>query len=489
MQKQKILVVKNEVGRMIDFVSDEQNTFVDSPTLPLLEYFQKLLPQDYFKETTLTGIIHALPSNVSLVDTLLKMGVFPHHMAFAGKFNSEYLPSVAAIKRRNITYLDNFLFPGPTGSGIVDYAAMEETIYKNNNFDHINMRHGNIAPIKDIRELEKKYKDKNQRKIIETESTTSGEVNCTASSPYPCIMISGAAVKGFLEPSIISKEFADCILTYCPDFQTRSFNCGIIGYGKIGSAWARRLHEEFKHNVSVYDLNFSVYQNSSFEKKLKFYYSIIDFLEKNDYIFSCIPGDITSYGMSNASSEFPRVSIAEFLLQSSSKKTLINCASDRTAFLSLIKKIENEEEKTVNPLKTIQYKNISILKSGYPFNFTNNGEWADALNIQITRALHLAALIQAKMHFLMAETPSELNKLPRQLMVHPLLQHLLVYGFVSLHPDPLKLYSADLLVKFDDINWITDNSRGEFVKIPKMKELLSKNQSSIELALQQKYYA
>jgi len=165
-------------------------------------------------------------------------------------------------------------------------------------------------------------------------------------------------------------------------------------YGAIGKAVTSALESQGKR-VVIYDKNQSTDSSDSLEH----------IIERADYIFGCTGADITS-------------NIVHSILQARSQKVFLSCSSEDKEFLSLLQEITKKKRFHQDIIfDDISYTTdaggaITIVKGGFPVNFDDSGESVPSQDIQLTRALVIAGIIDAikKVPFMKA-LPNEVLKL------------------------------------------------------------------------------
>ena len=228
--------------------------------------------------------------------------------------------------------------------------------------------------------------------IIGIEKTASGLMSPVIQGlPFPVIAMATCATKLILESPLIADEIINKLIPLIP-VADKKLVCGVVGYGAIGKAITQKLLS-MGHKVMVYDNDHSKVKNLGTAKATKELVALVGFA---DYIFGCTGQDITA-----------AIDILNFC---SKDKTLISCSSGDEEFLSLLQLIQQKQNSKIlkKPLDDIEYHNegnatIRILAGGFPINFDRQTEASPPEDIQLTRALSVASVLQAAELF---ETPN-----------------------------------------------------------------------------------
>jgi S-adenosylhomocysteine hydrolase len=280
--------------------------------------------------------------------------------------------------------------------------------------------------------------------IVGIEQTTAGLFNPhVLALPVPFIDVAASAAKVFIEPKIIAYEILSKIIDYLP-CKPKGITCGVVGLGTIGKAVTRKLLEL---GCETYFYERQAIQKDDDIEKAKQVNSLDELISGSDYIFGCTGRDISK------SLHIEKVSTND--------KFFISCSSEDKEFLALLRYIEklNPVLKR-NPLDTLtcRLKNgatITILGGGFPINFDRISEAAPPEMIQITRGLLLGAIIQATI----MENNFVNNNKDMRIALDAELQKFIVNSFKQ-HVYEFNLWSHALFNKFNDINWIANNSSG-----------------------------
>lgn len=427
------------------------NQLIELPVLnKLLNNALHSLPQAPLKNTAIIYIHHPLQTSVNVLQALIDLGAAAEQIFVLGKHYSE-CPKVvnqiinmgihyqrSSIQKTHGSYAQNFIRD-------INWLWLKVKEHLNDTIDKILiLDHGGHAMKYTPPELIDNYK------IIGIEKTTAGLINLnnTGYPSFPLINAAGSAAKRFLESPLIAEAVVSKLMTLIPDIPTHNI-CGIAGFGAIGKAITEKLIQ-MGHKVIVYDK-----QNITVNKDNEHNFLITDNLEgmiaNSDYIFGCSGQDITE-------------SICELFRLSSNNKTLISCSSEDKEFLSLIQFItRNNTINSSSPLDNLVFDTpfgakISILRGGFPVNFDNSGESVPAQDIQLTRSLVLAAVIQAIDFF---NNPEIVNN-HGLYALDPFAQQFIVHEWLKTQSKTQDYETFGNY--FTNIDWILTHSNGAFEK-------------------------
>jgi len=417
-------------------------------TLPVLE---KLIKRalvnkvvSCLEESLIVYIHHPLETSINLIEAIISLGAQPKNIFILGKYYSECPSVVERMIALGVHYqpcspqigLGRF---AQTFIQDINWLWHKVILHQKKNIKNILiLDHGGYALSFVPSVITNNYK------VIGIEKTSAGLINFEKYGipSFPLINLANCAAKKILESPLI----ADAVIKKLGSIMTnenKNLICGVIGYGAIGRAVAKKLNE-MGYKVLVYDQDYDVIESIK-EKKQEVKFNLIEIIDSSDYIFGCTGRDVTK-------------SIDFYQLQNKDK-TFISCSSGDKEFLSLLRIIQRESEISYKPFEDIFYKTKSmsvfhILKGGFPVNFDHSGESVPAKDIQLTRALVLAAVLQA----------DQILKIPEILNTSTIysldaeLQNFIVNEWIKFQPE--NRFSERLLVKFQDISWIQENSLG-----------------------------
>lgn len=429
------------------------------PDLPLLQSIVNATKNDInFEKTAFFGCQHLLETTGSLFDSLIKLGAKPENMFFTGKFYSSSPEVVEAIKEK----LGIKLFPDavPEHLGCYQKACNKNIRKMWQKFSDYYYASG-IGAIEELFILDDGFRCfENMPEDLMCALSVKAGVEQTRGGLYsqvlhyllfPIIDVASSAAKKNIESPFIIKAIFKRVEKLVDSLKMKKGSvCGIVGNGAIGEALAKYL-TEIGMIVVVYDKSPNSF-NRNYEnkenKKLFRVGNIKTVINNATHIFGCTGEDITA-----------GIDMLNFVA-GAVKKTFISCSSEDKEFKTLLKQLKGKVV-CEDPLDTIEYEaegggNIIILNGGYPANF-NRQSWSVPNNeIELTRALLLAACIQGKKT---ASLPNgdgvTINHNGMLHMLNPNVQKSIVNAFAQQQPDKI---DKKLLSNFQDIEWIKKNS-------------------------------
>lgn len=424
------------------------------------------LPVD-LGNTAVVMVQHMTECTLSLIEAIIRIGVKPNNFYLIGKCYSSSEVILDEARRMGI-----HMFPDekPVKAGGYKTACLT-------GIDRLWRKFG-----EDARE---KYFDRLY--ILDEGGHAIGEMNTSLKYKYPIaavehtsaglrrksvlecqiplIQLASSAVKLVLEPPLI----ANAVLEKTKSILFKKGNekkvFGIAGNGYIGKAIARYLNDN-GYAFIVYDPNEKAFSDMNFSVKKA--YSIENLIDQADIIIGCSGKDL-----------FSNFNIFDFLNEAQEDKTFVSCSSEDKEFLTLLQQINQKGIEIIDPLKDIQYKtkhqrNIHILNGGYPVNFDQSPIGTRTKDMELIMGALFAALLQAIFasirytkkipetftifeHF---KTQGSLQKLD------PFVQKFIVKSWGKNRYD-------EGISKFDNIDWIIENSGGEYVEYPDLKNCFS----------------
>ncbi|HAT8326964.1 TPA: hypothetical protein GDD11_15205 [Legionella pneumophila] len=394
------------------------------------------------KKTAIFYVHHPLMTSVNVVDALIHLGAKPHNIFILGKRYSECEAVVTALMSRGVHYQ-----PCSMQTTIGDYsssfirdinwlwAKVVEEIDEDVE-EILVMDHGGHAITYLPLMLLKNYK------IVGIEKTTAGFINNEQRGlpPIPIIDVANSAAKRFLESPLIAEAVVNKIMTYLPE-NPSDFVFGVVGLGAIGNAIVNRLKALGCHLV--------VHDKSA--KQLQTHQNIIvtdnlsALIAASDYIFGCSGRDI-------AEGQLEQFRLA------TRDKTLISCSSEDKEYLSLLRMMNKQQPALFDPLEDIEFKTnfgatIRLLKGGFPANFDQSGESVPANDIQLTRSLVLAAVLQACDYFMKMDINNEVYALNERA------QHFIIKEWFKYQSN--NSLKVEEKANFFNEEWLATHSKGK----------------------------
>lgn len=417
-------------------------------SLPVLE---TLLVKAYkegkagiLNKTVIFYVHHPLKTSINVIEALIHLGAKPKHLFILGKRYSECESVVSVLVQKGIHYQP---CSRQTGLGQYSYSFIRDINWLwakvveklDAEVEHILiMDHGGHA----ITYLPLMLLD--HYKIIGIEKTTAGFINSKKKGlpPIPVIDVANSAAKRFLESPLIAKAVVNKIEAYLPK-NINDFVFGVVGLGAIGNEVVNRLNQ-LGCRLIVHDIDSSLQQYIGNKENIIFTHEISALISSADYIFGCSGRDI-SEGQ-----------LEQFRL-ATRNKTLISCSSEDKEYLSLLQMINQQSPNLFDPLDDIEFKtalgaSIYLLRGGFPINFDHTGESVPAKDIQLTRSLVFAAVLQASDY---------LNATSIEGGVHALdaaYQRFVIHEWFK-HQDK-STFDREQLSRFLDEDWLAKHSNG-----------------------------
>lgn len=382
------------------------------PTLPALNIlYDALLQKTYpgskeipdYKNTLFVCGQHLLDSTLSLFKFLLELGADPQNFYVVGKSYSNNQEVIQWLKENNFKHQKNSTqqvlgdFENTYTKDIIKMWEKVLTQLTNQRVDRIYVLDDGGHVLNNIPEEIREYCDR----IVAIEQTSSGE-ETAACTEYPTISIASSATKHQIEPTLIAKRVGSKLKEVLkqlaesenPEFRPREATViGVVGLGHIGMSVLQHLLQEGYQNFVVCDKSSAKVRNAlSLKQKSRNYIvgadSIFNLITATDIVIGCTGTDIIAH------------SLPAFELMRT-PKVFISCSSKDIEFRSLLTYIQKHQKgRRFEPLADIEFQNgfkapLKIIRGGFPINFDNSKESVPALEIQITRLLIAAAILQA----------------------------------------------------------------------------------------------
>lgn len=291
--------------------------------------------------------------------------------------------------------------------------------------------------------------------ISGVEQTTRGyRIGPNIPTGFPIIQVARSAAKQFVEPPMVSEAVIRRV-TSALSGGPKGLRCGVIGLGKLGQAVAAHLIT-LGHNVNVTDLSEAL--SDSVQGAL-WCESAQKVVAGSDFVFGCAGRDVFGrprYGAHGEKRSRKRRSSKGL----SGTKTLASCSTGDIEFLALLKEAANNAGERVsdpfaNATLTGANATLTILRGGFPINFDGTPESVPSADIQMTRGLLLAGLVQAVLARGQRRSgPDRWEKLD------PGMQCFVVRTWLGAR-NPRPAWCAEGLVTyFSQRSWVQSNSHG-----------------------------
>ncbi|MBP6104765.1 MAG: hypothetical protein KA508_06905 [Gammaproteobacteria bacterium] len=281
--------------------------------------------------------------------------------------------------------------------------------------------------------------------------------------PFPLIEVASSALKRSLESPLIIEAVISKLKKLLQRKNTHINEetvFGVVGNGAIGSHLTQYLLSS-GHHVMAFDENATAFVGPSWKQK-NFYRArdIREVIVRASYIFGCTGKDITQ-------------GASEYLHTLARDKVFVSCTSEDKEFKTLLRTIsENKDSRQLEDPAFLEKESelryisesggvLTVLGRGFPINFDHSGESVPADQIQLTRALMLAAFIQGSTQAQTLSGEGRINTPPR-IMVHPFLQQYIARQFHTYQSSNTLL--ANKWQSFEDLHWIANQSSGQVIE-------------------------
>ena len=342
--------------------------------LPLLDFTAKLYPDTDLKDVYLICAQHLVSTTYSLFHTLLKLGLNADNLSTIGKCYSTDPTAYEEMKKLGIDACPSSLlfnshqpFDEEYRENIKKFVEERATKLTEGKFKKIIVLDdgGELIPV--INDL-----IKNSCHIIGIEQTSSGFHKLKNKKiKFPIINVARSPAKLNYESPIIAQLVVDTLVRRIKNLPLHPREVLIIGNGPIGSQIRKILKSTY--HISTYDkaTSRSSIKSEEFEQSLK----------KFDLIIGCTGKPVLR------PEHYQRLKKDVILVSSSSSDREFDAASLRNRI----------------PLITDCHENpfigdICLINCGFPINFSSEFRTIDSDELQLTRSLLLAAVLQAENH-------------------------------------------------------------------------------------------
>lgn len=351
------------------------------------------LTQHVLKKTLIYYVHHPLQTSINVIDSLVQLGASYCNIFVLGKSYSQCDAVVSTLIKRGVHYQASSM-QGQLGqfakAFIRDINVMWFKLLQHLGPEIENilvLDHGGHAISFIPPEILEQYR------VIGIEKTSAGlfDLDKRGTPLFPVIDVASCAAKRHLESPLIAKAVVDKLFSQLSDPCEGHY--GVVGLGAVGRAIVERLIA-LGEKPLVFDTDHQIMLEFTQDPRVLCAHDSRDLIAVCDWVFGCSGRDISETAL-NALKLSPR------------DKTFISCSSEDKEFLSLLRFI-GQQNTAVHPLDTLDFQSklgatIRLLRGGFPANFDHSGESVPAHQIQLTRALVLAAVLQA-VDFFMDDT-------------------------------------------------------------------------------------
>jgi len=409
------------------------------PTLPVLERLKAALghSESRLRRTSLVCLQHLLETTGSLFEALIASGLPAQHIHVMGKTYSTNPQVVDALIDLGVQFhpgSDWFPWGGYDECLDADVATMwrsvAETISRSS-FDRIVVLddggHATAATPVEVRR---------QVPVVAVEQTMSGlhSVDGSAHS-IPVIAVASSAVKQLIEPPMIMEAAFQRAFHGSSEFDGSAM--GVVGAGSIGRAIERGLLER-GNSVSIYDPQSNRLGDPRSLRRATGH----ELLEASDVLWGCSGRDFFADLEPGCAA---------------GRKTLISCSSSDREFRTALRDLNKLPEfNRCDRLSTVEFSRggslLQVRRGGFPVNFDGTVQSVPANDIQLTRGLLYAAVLQASLD----------DALPASIvMLSPLSQRIAVEAWRESRSSADGRWAMASLDRFRDEEWIAAHSGGQ----------------------------
>lgn len=384
----------------------------------------------------LVCVQHLLETTGSLLESFVRLGCRPDHIHVLGKFYSTSSTVEADLKSAGFDIVEwqgpvrPGNFPAAIRRNIARLWSRAESQAGNDNSDVLILDDGGRCR----QHCPSAFR---AGRVVGVEQTTSGLKKRHTGQWIPTVEVAGSAAKRTLEPPAVTASVMQYVVRQLKGARAGS-RIGVVGLGTVGEDLARRLAAR-GFLVNVCDKNTELRHAV---KEARWCRSVQALFASSDYILGCTGEDILAgAGWVNAIR---------------GDKILASCSSEDVEFRSLLKRPECARS-FFDPLRSVEIKlakgSMTILRGGFPANFTGTRNSGPVPLIQVTRGLLLAGVLQAAR--LRLRAPSRLS---RRMMLDPQMQGLIAETFLT--PRRRRDFPASAYDGVFESKWLTSHSTG-----------------------------
>lgn len=387
----------------------------------------------------LVCVQHLLETTGSLLESFVRLGCRPDHIHVLGKFYSTSSAVEAELKTAGFDIVE---WQGQVRPGSFPAAIRKNIVRLWSRVQSQAGRDDRAVLILDDGGRCRQHCPASLRagRVVGVEQTTSGLKRHRSRQWIPTVEVAGSAAKRTLEPPAVTASVMQYVVRQLKGASASS-RIGVVGLGTVGEDLARRLAVRgFK--VSFHDKNVDLRHAV---KEAHWCGSLQALFASSDYILGCTGEDVLAG--------------ADWVKGIRGDKVLASCSSEDVEFRTLLRRPECTRSH-LQPLTPVEVRftngSLTILRGGFPANFTGTRNSGPVPLIQVTRGLLLAGVLQAAL--LRLRTSSQL---PRRIMLDPNLQALVAETFLT--SQRRREFSASACEGVSDRNWLVAHSTGRLV--------------------------
>ncbi len=417
--------------------------FPDLPVLrDVLEASGECIPQT-LRDVGLVCCQHLLSTTGSLIESLCDCGLDPSRVFLLGKVYSSNSEVVQKLQTMGCTVISGSHAPA-YGTHSQSLRGDARQLWKMA-AERLGGAISKVVIVDDggMMHLEMPMELQSTRRVAGVEQTTFGIGHYAAieTRGIPVINVASAAAKRHYETPLVCEALIRRVRQHliagkvkCP--------CGVIGLGKVGLQLAKALGD-IGHAVFGFDKNS---QRLEMLPKSRQCSCASEVVERAQFVFGCVGDDA--------------LRMNDVLLMGGGTRVFASCSTGDIEFRSLLLADfrwtpVGESTGPCPTLEAVYPSNLRlrILRSGYPVNFDNSPESVPARDIQLTRALLLAAVLQACQLL----NQRKFEKPPGSLMLDPIMQRRIVESW--------RRHSGRGTSAVPDVDWFTRESRGNWIEL------------------------
>lgn len=349
----------------------EQTTPEYLRKLPLLDFTSSLYPEINLKDIYVICAQHLVSTSYSLFHALLQLGLEPSNLSAIGKCYSTDPKAVIEMQKigidicpSSLSFNSHLSFDQQYRSNIKRFVEKRVLKLKGNDFKKIVILDDGGDLLLEVNSI-----IENNSRAIGIEQTSAGYHKIKRQKlNFPIINVARSPAKLNHESPIIAKLVFESLTQSLANLSLSPGKVLIIGNGPIGSHICNSLKNT--HEILIFD---KVASKSDIKQE-----DFQSFLRRFDLIIGCTGTPALS------SEEFDLLKKNAILVSASSSDREFNAKELR-------KKIPHVKD----PHQHLMIKNKWLINCGFPINFSSNFRAIDCDELQLTRSLLLASILQA----------------------------------------------------------------------------------------------
>ena len=393
-----ITAVTKEGGRSDKFWRGAIQLTPQFPRLSCLAKVQEMVQGKPFEETAIVVAQHLLEETGSLIQALMEIRGDPKHIFVIGK---PYSSNVRVWQRiQNLgAHVEDLFFEWKPGEFESAYRNACHTLWAKVRSHRQNTEVKRILILDDGGMLLNTVPTDliASQSVAAVEQTSKG-LAVAAKCGFPVVGVACSAAKKRLEPSIVAETVWRKLETILPQ-ACAAKTMAVCGLGNVGEGLSEFIIERFKlretgaastgRRLLAFDLRSEVLDRFDFKGHVVRANEPSDVFEQAEVIFGCTGLDFMAGDLSKLNA-----------IKDGRTRYLISCSSFDVEFASLLKQEQTELNPGITPFDLAEYtnpKNTAFLlpQAGFPITFDRAPSSAPIEQMQMTRGLLLAGLVQA----------------------------------------------------------------------------------------------